>query len=86
MEYIKKKHPKIIYIGLGGTDEAGHNRNYGKYLKEANTADRIIGDLWNLVQSSPKYKNNTTFIITTDHGRGAIADTWHKHGVLVSGS
>jgi hypothetical protein len=85
-EYIVKNQPKVMYIGLGGTDTYGHEKNYGQYLKEANVADRIIADLWNLVQTTPFYKDKTTFIITTDHGRGQSPSTWHKHGAFITGS
>lgn len=85
-EYIIKNRPKVMYIGLGGTDTYGHEKNYGQYLKEANAADRIIADLWSLVQSTPFYKDKTTFVITTDHGRGNNPATWYKHGFFVSGS
>lgn len=85
-EYILKHQPKVMYIGLGGTDTYGHGQQYGHYLREANTADRIIADLWNLVQTTPFYKDRTTFIITTDHGRGNNPSNWHKHGAFVAGS
>lgn len=85
-EYILKHQPKVMYIGLGGTDTYGHGRKYGQYLKEANQADRIIADLWNLVQTTPFYKDKTTFVITTDHGRGNKSTTWNKHGTFVTGS
>jgi hypothetical protein len=85
-DYIVKNLPKVVYIALGGTDESGHDKNYAQYLKEANQADRIIRELWNFTQQSPFYRNNTTFIITTDHGRGNSRNTWYKHGFFVSGS
>lgn len=85
-EYIKKNKPKVMFVGLSGTDDAGHAKKYDQYLKNANDADRIIAGLWNLVQSMPEYKDNTTFIITTDHGRGGNKETWHNHGFFVKGS
>jgi len=85
-EYILKNKPKVLHIGLGGTDSYGHQRRYDDYLKEANQADRIIADLWTMVQSMPEYKNNITFIITTDHGRGNRKETWHRHNTFTSGS
>ena len=85
-EYILKNLPKVMHIGLGGTDSYGHQRKYDQYLKEANQADRIIADLWSLVQSIPFYKGITTFIITTDHGRGNKKDTWFKHSGFVTGA
>ncbi|MDB5197654.1 MAG: hypothetical protein JWP88_2025 [Flaviaesturariibacter sp.] len=85
-EYIKKNKPKVMFVGLSGTDDASHAKKYDQYLKNANDADRIIAGLWNLVQSIPDYKDNTTFIITTDHGRGQDKETWHNHGFFVKGS
>jgi len=85
-EYILKNKPKVMHIGLGGTDTYGHQRQYDDYLKEANQADKIIADLWSMVQNMPAYRNNVTFIITTDHGRGNRKETWHRHNTFTSGS
>lgn len=85
-EYLLKKHPRVLHIGLSGTDEYGHKKQYDQYLFHANLADKIIGWMWQLTQSIPFYKDNTTFIITTDHGRGDNKNNWYKHGLLVDGS
>jgi hypothetical protein len=34
----------------------------------------------------PEYKGTTTFIITTDHGRGSGLSEWKEHGVAEKGS
>ena len=85
-EYIQKAKPKVLFVGLSGTDDAAHDKKYDQYLKSANDADRIIAGLWNTVQSMPEYKGSTTFIITTDHGRGEDSETWYNHGFFVKGS
>ena len=46
----------------------------------------MIGELWNMVQTTPGYKNNTSFIITTDHGRGNSSKHWSGHGSFIDGS
>ena len=38
------------------------------------------------MQTDPFYKGNTTFIITTDHGRGSKSSKWSQHGFWVKGS
>ena len=39
------------------------------------------------MQSHRKYKNKTTFIITTDHGRGfETKAAWKSHGKTIKGS
>src|SRR6476469_6053172 len=84
--YIENHYPKMVFIGLGGTGEYAKQKKYGKYLQQATQADSIIRELWNLVQSIPFYKDHTTFIITTDHGRGSSERNWYKHGFLTDGS
>jgi type I phosphodiesterase/nucleotide pyrophosphatase len=85
-EYIAKFQPSVVYLSLGETDEAAHQRRYDLYLEKAADIDRMIQELWYWVQSTPGYKDNTTFIITTDHGRGQAPGKWSSHGTFVSGS
>ena len=85
-EYLIAHKPTIFYIGLGDTDEYAHSENYDMYLQKANEADKMIADLWQWVQKTEGYKNNTTFIITTDHGRGNNTSSWMNHGTLIKGS
>jgi hypothetical protein len=85
-EFILKNHPRLVHVGLSGTDTYGHKKMYDRYLYQAHLADNIIAGLWQLVQSSVFYRDKTTFIITTDHGRGESVDNWYKHGFLVPGS
>lgn len=85
-EYVLKNKPSVVLLSFSGTDNAGHNKRYDQYLQEANNADRMIGELWRLVQSIPEYEGQTTFLITTDHGRGKKKSNWHDHGFFVGGS
>ncbi|MEI9933576.1 MAG: alkaline phosphatase family protein [Ferruginibacter sp.] len=79
-EYIKKKHPRVVYIGFGETDEFAHHGRYDLYLNQANLFDKFLEELWSLIQSDDFYKNNTTMFITTDHGRGEAPERWATHG------
>ena len=85
-EYIGKFQPPIVYLGFGETDEMAHRGRYDLYLEKAAAIDKMIGELWHWVQSNPRYKDNTTFIITTDHGRGRSSSKWADHGLFVNGS
>ncbi|MDP4263983.1 MAG: alkaline phosphatase family protein [Bacteroidota bacterium] len=85
-EYIQLHQPRVISLGLGETDEAAHNARYDIYLEKAAEADKMIAELWHWVQTTPGYKDNTTFIITTDHGRGKYAASWPDHGMFIRGS
>lgn len=85
-EYIEQHHPSVVFIGLGETDEFAHSRHYDLYLQQATAIDKMISDLWYYVQTDPFYKDNTTLIITTDHGRGSRSYNWSNHSLLTPGS
>ena len=81
LEHLKKKHPKLLYVAYGETDDFGHDGRYDFYLDAAKRTDNFIKELWDFTQQDPFYKNNTTFVITTDHGRGSQPlDEWKSHG------
>jgi len=80
-EYWKVYQPKVLYIAFDETDDLAHAGEYDQYLKSAHAQDRMIEDLWNLIQQSPQYRDKTTLIITCDHGRGDInKNNWTEHG------
>lgn len=88
-EYVKKNHPKLVFISYGETDDFAHSGFFDFYIKSMNNTDALIEDLWNYVQSDPFYKDNTYFVITTDHGRGTGVEKeskWTDHGSNVKGA
>jgi hypothetical protein len=81
VEVLKKNHPKLVYISYGETDDFAHDGEYDAYLKSAKRTDDFIKKLWYFTQQDAFYKGKTTFIITTDHGRGTEPlATWKHHG------
>jgi len=46
----------------------------------------MISQLWYFIQSNPDYKNKTSLLITTDHGRGKKIKHWKSHNFLLRGS
>ncbi|MFM7842750.1 MAG: alkaline phosphatase family protein [Planctomycetota bacterium] len=79
-EHLQRHQPRVLYIGLGETDEWAHGRRYDLYLESARKADRFLQELWNWLQAHDQYRNQTTLIVTTDHGRGAQRENWTDHG------
>lgn len=80
-EYMKVNKPRLMHFGFGDTDEFAHGGKYDYYLDAANKADAWIKKIWEFLQATPQYKNKTTLIITTDHGRGlAAGGKWRDHG------
>ena len=85
-EYIKANKPKVVFIGFGECDEDAHKGTYDKYLQHLNEDDKMIQQLWYYIQSTAEYKDKTTLIITTDHGRGKKDRSWTNHDALINGS
>lgn len=69
--YLQQHHPKVLYIAFIDTDAFAHRWQYDFYLDAAHYIDAMIAALWQYMQQDPFYKDQTTLLITTDHGRGA---------------
>jgi hypothetical protein len=86
MDYIRENQPRVFYLSFGETDDWAHGRRYDLHLRSAHNFDSYLRQLWDYVQSTPGYKDNTTFVISTDHGRGTGPDLWKDHGSTNPGS
>lgn len=84
LEYLKKNKPRALYLSFDETDHFAHTGEYDKYLSSAQHIDGFIRTLWEYLQSEPQYKNKTTLIITTDHGRGNNKEGWKHHGKKIA--
>jgi hypothetical protein len=83
---LKRERPRVLYIGLGETDEFAHSGQYDQYLISGRRSDLYLRLLWQTIQSLPEYRGTTTMIVTTDHGRGNAPQGWKDHGAEVAGS
>ena len=79
IEYVKANKPRLLFVGLGETDDWAHAGSYAEYLNAAHRGDSYIRQLWELVQSMPEYRGKTTLIVLPDHGRG-VGEQWTDHG------
>jgi arylsulfatase A-like enzyme len=79
LDYLKREHPRLLYVGLGDTDDYAHDKQYELMLKSLQRADRFLADLWAQLQSMPQYRDNTVLIVTCDHGRGKMPEYWDEH-------
>ena len=85
LDALREQKPRVLYVGLGDTDEFAHMGRYDDTLTAMNRDDDFIAELWRLAEADPAYRGKTTLIVTTDHGRGgAIKDpggaAWTEHG------
>jgi Type I phosphodiesterase / nucleotide pyrophosphatase len=85
-DHLRGHQPRVLFVGFGDTDNWGHSGRYDAVLEAAHHVDDFIGRLWQQMQAIPAYRDRTTFIITTDHGRGGGLTEWKEHGAEEQGS
>ena len=85
-ERLRAHHPRVLFVGYGDTDTWQHMGRYDAFLETAHSFDEYLADLWRQVQSTARYKDQTTLIVSTDHGRGSGPTQWRDHGVDQKGS
>ena len=86
MEHLRNAKPRFLYIALGETDDWAHDGRYDRVLETAAYFDKCLEQLWEALQSMPRYKDKTSLIVTTDHGRGGTIEDWTRHGSSVEGA
>lgn len=84
--YLERHEPRLVWIGLGQSDDWAHADRYDRLLDYLHLADGMLGDLWDTLQSLPQYRDRTTLVITTDHGRGRRGEDWAEHDESIPGS
>jgi hypothetical protein len=86
LDHLKTERPRVLFVGYGETDNWAHSGRYDLVLESAHRFDQFVEELWKTMQALPEYRDKTTFIITTDHGRGSGLTQWKEHGVDQKGS
>jgi hypothetical protein len=86
LDYVATRKPRVLFVGYGETDEWAHNGRYDLMLQSARAIDGFMQELWSTMQAMPEYRGKTTFLITTDHGRGDGPENWKHHDWDVDGA
>jgi bisphosphoglycerate-independent phosphoglycerate mutase (AlkP superfamily) len=86
VEYLKKHRPRVLWLGLGQSDDWAHARRYDLVLDYLHLVDGLLAELWQTLQSMEPYRGRTTMLITTDHGRGRTPADWAEHDYGIQGS
>jgi hypothetical protein len=86
LEVIDQMSPRVLYLALGEPDTNAHRRRYDAYLDSIQRSDRFVRELWEKLQSMDQYRGTTTFLITTDHGRGRAPKDWANHNKQTPGA
>ena len=69
LEVMESDKPRLMFINFGVTDHTAHTNKWELYTEAIQNCDLMVGKLWEKVQSTPGYKDATTLVFTTDHGR-----------------
>ena len=86
LAYLKAHKPRVMWLALVNSDDWAHADRYDRYLEYLHLTDSLLGELWDTLQTMDAYRDRTTLIITTDHGRGRQATDWAEHDKTIPGS
>jgi hypothetical protein len=86
MDHLARNRPRVLYLGLGETDDWAHDGRYDRVLETYTRSDEYLKQLWTWLESQPEYRGRTHLLITTDHGRGRTPQDWKGHGKDVTGA
>ncbi len=79
--------PQLMLINLLAVDVYGHANNWEKYLESITQSDKYAAQLWQMIQQNPVLKDQTTLMITNDHGRhlDGVRSGFVNHGCWCEG-
>ena len=86
MAHLQTDRPRALYIAFDETDDWAHDGRYDLTLDAIHRTDARLAELWAWIQADPEYRNQTTMIVTVDHGRGRTPQDWRDHGAAVPGA
>jgi len=86
LAYLIQYKPRLLYIALGETDDWAHDKRYDRVLQTAQYFDQALQKLWRTLESLPEYRDSTSLVVTSDHGRGSLRSDWSGHGAKVKGA
>lgn len=79
---MKENPYDYAFLHLRDPDRAGHvfDWDFGRgnaYMRAVRHVDALLGEVFELVETTPALAGNTVIILTADHGGGG---SWHGHG------
>lgn len=79
---LSTNHIRLALVNFKQPDAAGHANDSLAYLQGIIDTDNYIYQLWQQIQNDPFYKDQTTLIVTNDHGRHTAGhlDGFVSHG------
>lgn len=85
-DFLVRHQPRLLWLALVNSDDWGHADRYDRYLEYLHLVDGLLAELWQTLQSLDAYRDRTTLVVTTDHGRGVTGGDWAEHDIAIPGS
>jgi hypothetical protein len=86
MDHLARHRPRVLHLAFDETDGWAHDSRYDRLLEAYGRTDRLLQELWVWLQSQPDYRDRTSLLITTDHGRGRTPADWNSHHEQIPGA
>jgi hypothetical protein len=84
--FAVRNHPSLSYTVFGQVDDVAHTGDWSNYLASIRRVDSLIFEVWRFLRSDSVYRDSTTLIVTSDHGRhDARHGGWWEHGCACHG-
>lgn len=86
-EVMSTEQPNLVLVNLADVDSAGHTKDWDCYTQAISHADQLSYQIWHeLIQGDPHYRDLTTMILTSDHGRHSDGfGGFANHGGMCAG-
>jgi hypothetical protein len=71
-------HPSLVEVGFGEVDYvAQETGSWRRYVRAIAVVDSLIWELWRHIQGDPFYRDRTTMVVLSEHGRHDWDFQWH---------
>lgn len=68
-QVIQDERPNLMLINFLEADATAHQNNWEGYVNGIRHCDEHVKELWDFIQNDPEMKDQTTLLVTNDHGR-----------------
>jgi hypothetical protein len=83
-EVMRRFAPSLLAITFSDV-EVAHFGSYSMHLGGIRTMDRLVFELWNMVQANPDYRDRTTIFVLPEFGRdfdGSTTNGFFNHRAI----
>lgn len=77
---LQAEHPRLVLANFARVDRAAHTGIWNDYIEAIQTADSLVYELWQFIESDQFYAGKTYLLVTNDHGRHTTDFTNHGDG------